>query len=274
MNLKETTPLLLSFSAFIITVIPFFWILSESIILGLNSIIRQGLNFFTSPPPLPSGSLGGIGTVLQGTLLIVSMGSAIAIGISIPSSLYIVFYQRTIFAKLGRTLIEVMVEFPTIIVGIAVFLLFAIGLRLGLSALTASIALAVVMIPYTTMQAIEAMRIPKDTLSEAAYALGLKERHVMNLVLSSGKEGVVTGILIGMAKIIGETAPLLFTTATAFDLFPTSINSPVSGIPALIYTYAFSPYENWHDVAWGASLVLIIIVLILYIPAKYIASRR
>lgn len=153
------------------------------------------------------------------------------------------------------------------------FLIFGLALGLELSALTASIALAVIMIPYTTIQAVEAMKIPKEVVYEAAVALGLRESHVAKIILTEGKGGVITGVLIGMAKIFGETAPLLFTTATSFDILANSPLSPVSAVPVLIFVYAFSPYTNWQEVAWGASLVLSLIVLGIYIAVRLSLSK-
>jgi phosphate transport system permease protein len=197
----------------------------------------------------------------------------IAAPISILSALYIALYEDTPLARLGSTLLSVMVEFPTIIVGISTFLVFGLMMSLSLSALTASIALSVIMIPYTTIQAIEAMRVPKNTVLEAAVALGLRDFHIARIMLTEGKEGVITGVLVGMGKIFGETAALLFTTTTAFNLYASSPLSPVSAIPVLIFNYAFSPYDNWHNTAWGASLILSMIVLGIYLLIR-LSLRR
>jgi len=249
--------------------IPFLWLLGTVIYRGLSTIVRAGLSFIVEEPPLPgTGDLGGIGTVLWGSLLIVGMAMAMAVPPSLSSALYIVLHEDSPLARLGRSLLDIMVEFPTIVIGISVFLVFGITLGLGLSAFTASIALAIIMMPYTTIQALEAMRIPRQAIYEAAAALGLREIHILRVMLIEGRRGIITGILVGMAKIFGETAPLLFTTTSFFSLFVPNPLYPAPAIPVLIFTYAFSPYANWQDTAWGASLMLSLIVLSIYLAVR------
>ena len=274
MRAREVLALSLTLVATVLTFAPFFWILGTIIYKGVSVLAKAGLGFLLNIPPLPgTNDLGGIVTVLEGSLLIVGMATVIAAPLSLLSAIYIVLHEDSLIARLGRTLLDLMIEFPTIVVGISVFLIFGLALGLGLNALVASIALAVIMIPYTTIQAVEAMRIPKSVVYEAAAALGLREGHIAKILLIEGRGGVVTGVLVGMAKIFGETAPLLFTTATSFDIFANSPLSPVSAVPVLIFVYAFSPYTNWHEVAWGASLLLSLIVLSIYLAARVSLGR-
>jgi phosphate transport system permease protein len=271
---QEALILSVTLAATALVFAPFFWILGAVAYNGALVLAKAGLGFLLKRPPLPgTNSLGGIGTVIEGSLLIVGMAMAIATPLSLLTALHITLHEDSPIAKLGRALMDIMVEFPTIVIGISVFLIFGLALGLGLSALTASIALAVIMIPYTTIQAVEAMKIPKEVVYEAAVALGLREGHVAKIILTEGKGGVITGVLIGMAKIFGETAPLLFTTATSFDILANSPLSPVSAVPVLIFVYAFSPYTNWQEVAWGASLVLSLIVLGIYIAVRLSLSK-
>ncbi|MGC8607816.1 MAG: PstA family ABC transporter permease [Vulcanisaeta sp.] len=274
MRTREVFILSLTLVATILVFAPFIWLLGAVFYNGALVLSKVGIGFLFRLPPLPAtNDIGGIGTVLEGSLLIVSMAMLIAAPISILSALYIALYEDTPLARLGSTLLSVMVEFPTIIVGISTFLVFGLMMGLSLSALTASIALSVIMIPYTTIQAIEAMRVPKNTVLEAAVALGLRDFHIARIMLTEGKEGVITGVLVGMGKIFGETAALLFTTTTAFNLYASSPLSPVSAIPVLIFNYAFSPYDNWHNTAWGASLILSMIVLGIYLLIR-LSLRR
>jgi ABC-type phosphate transport system, permease component len=253
---------------------PFLWLVLDLIIKGLNTIIAYGIDFLIAEPPLPGDGLGGIGTVLEGTLFMVLIASLISIPISLSTAVYVVMNERSKFAFLFRFLTESLLEFPTIIIGISVFIIFAKGLKLGLNGITAAIALSIIMIPYTTIQAIENMKQSRDKYLETGYALGLSDSNVIKLIVSEGREGVITGILIGMAKIFGETAPLLFTTVTSFNIFLKNLFSPVSAIPVLIFEYAFSPYENWHDVAWGASLTLMFIVIVLFTLTRFLIRRK
>ncbi|MGC8571079.1 PstA family ABC transporter permease [Caldivirga sp.] len=274
MNAHEVLAFSLTFIAAILVFAPFIWLLGTVFYNGALVLSKAGIGFILRMPPLPGTSdVGGIGTVLEGSLLITSMAMVIATPVSILSALYIILYEDSPLAKLGNTLLSIMIEFPTIIVGISAFLVFGLIMGLGLSALTASIALAVIMIPYTTIQAIGAMMVPRNIIFEAAVALGLKDIHIARIMLTEGKEGVITGVLVGMGKIFGETAALLFTTTTAFNLYASGPLSPVSTIPVLIFNYAFSPYNNWHNTAWGASLILTTIVLGIYLSVK-LSLRR
>lgn len=273
MRLKDLIIMFLVNIGTIIALLPFFWILSDIIIRGLPVLLQRGIAFLTDMPPLPGGSIGGIGTVLEGTLFMVGIGALIATPVGLFAGIYITLYPTSLLARLGKGLVEIMIEFPTIIIGITVFLIVVVGLNVGASAIAGGIALSIIMIPYITIQVAEALKIPKMQLMEASYALGLTTKDVIKILLGAGKNGVLTGLLIGLAKISGETAPLLFTTTTSFNLYLTSPLSPVSGIPVLIYVYAFSPFENWHNVAWGASLVLVLIVLIIFILSRFIIWR-
>jgi phosphate transport system permease protein len=273
MKARELLLLSLSGIAMALVTLPYIALVATVLINGLSPLIKLGLHFLIAPPPLPGGGVGGVGPVLAGTLLMAGMGAAIALSISLPTALYLSFYEQRPLARLVRILVEAMVEFPTIIIGLACFAVFSLYLGLGLNVFVASVALAIIMIPYTTLQATEALRIPKALLAEAGYALGLREGQVLRLVLSAARPGVVTAVLIGVSKIMGETAALLFTTSTSFNVFPTGPFSPSSGLPVLVFFYAFSPYTNWHEVAWGASLVLLLLVLSAYIPARSIARR-
>lgn len=273
MRLKDLIIMFLVSIGTIIALLPFFWILSDIVIRGLPVLIQRGIAFLIDMPPLPGESIGGIGTVLEGTLFMVGIGALIATPVGLFAGIYITLNPTSLLARLGKGLVEIMIEFPTIIIGITVFLIVVVGLNVGASAIAGGIALSIIMIPYITIQVAEALKIPKMQLMEASYALGLTTKDVVKILLGAGKNGVLTGLLIGLAKISGETAPLLFTTTTSFNLYLTSPLSPVSGIPVLIYVYAFSPFENWHNVAWGASLVLVLIVLIIFILSRFIIWR-
>ncbi|MGB9729470.1 MAG: PstA family ABC transporter permease [Thermoprotei archaeon] len=273
MRYQDILIMLISGIGTIIAFIPFFWILFDIIEKGLPIVIQRGIAFLTEPPPLPGEGIGGIGTVLEGTLFMVGIGTLIAGPIGLFAGVYMALSPRSFLAKLGRVLAEVMVEFPTIIIGITVFLIVVVGLNFGASAIAGGIALSIIMVPYVTIQVSESLKIPKERFMEASYALGLSTKDVIRVLIGAGKNGILTGFLIGLAKIAGETAPLLFTTTTSFNLYLTSPTSPVSAIPVLIYVYAFSPFENWHTVAWGAAFVLTLIVLIIFVFSRIVVWR-
>jgi phosphate transport system permease protein len=271
---KDKLIFFLAFTSTIFLFFPFTWLLSVLLIKGAPVIFKGGLEFLTGIPPLPEDGLGGIGTVLEGSIFMAIIASLISIPISILTALYIVMYEGGLFAKILRFLVDSLVEFPTIIIGISVFIIFVQNLKLGLNGISGAIALSIIMIPYTTIQAIENLRQSKDEYLEVGYSLGLTDSNVIKLILSEGREGVITGILIGIAKIFGETAPLLFTTVTSFNIFLRTLTSPITGVPSLIINFAFSPYNNWLDVAWGAALILALTVTILFTLARIFTRRK
>jgi len=165
-----------------------------------------------------------------------------------------------------------MVEFPTIVIGIVIFTILVVEIGLGLNGITAAMALAIVMLPYSTIQISEALRIPKKLYEEVAYSLGLTTWQVIKLVMYIGRRGIINGLLIGFAKIIGETAPIIFLTSSTANLYIKTFNTAVTGIPVMIYNYAFSGYSNLNEVAWGASFVLIILVTIIFVVVRKMAK--
>lgn len=265
----------------ILFLLPLLFLFLEIIINGVRVIYEYGLYFFVDRPPLPGNGLGGIGTVLQGSLYMVSLALLIAAPISIFTGIFLTFFEKYRISKIIRYSLELIVEFPTIIIGIIVFSIFVLGFsiagfsfKIGLNGISGAIALAIVMLPYATIQVNESLRIPRKLYEESAYSLGLTTWQVMKVVFSAGKKGVLTGILIGFAKIIGETAPIIFVTTTTANLYLASPTTPVTGIPVLIYTYAFSPFQNWHDVAWGAAFTLLMLVLAVFIISRIFTKEK
>lgn len=269
---KDLTLLILSGLGMALALAPLILILGEELVVGVPVLLERGISFLTDAPPLPGRGLGGVGTVIQGTVVMVGLGSLIGIPISFFSGFYMYEFPNDRLATLGRSLIDMMVEFPTIIVGVVVFLLLVVPTG-KLSALAGATSLAIIEIPYVATGVHSAFEsLPKD-IREGAYALGLKRWDVMKVLIGAAKSGILTSILIGVSKIAGETAPLLFTTTTSFNLPFRSIMKPVGAIPVLIYIYAASPYENWHLNAWGASLVLTLIIIAVYLPTRFWAKR-
>ncbi len=253
----------------------------------LYSVAVQGIsvinvNFFTqtqptpcSPNPLTTCSQGGIGQALVGTLLLLSLSCLIAIPLGILTGIYLAEYGKGPLAYAVRFLADVMTGLPSIVFGMFIYASFLI-LFPGqvFSALAGVLALAFLVLPWVARVTEESLRLVPNSLREAALALGLpKYRVTGRIVLSSAREGVITGAILAMARVGGETAPLIMT-AFGNIYYSTQLNQPIGAMSLLIFYNAASPYANWNALAWGAALVLALLMLGLSIAARVLLRRR
>ena len=223
--------------------------------------------------PKPVGETGGgIANALIGSLLIVFFAAVIAIPFGIFGGIYLSENKKTNLAYWCRLSVDVLQGTPSIVVGIVIY--FWIVKPLGtFSALSGSVALSIMMLPIIVRSTEETLKLLPSTLKEAGLALGLPyHKVILKIILPCGFSGVLSGIILAVARIAGETAPLLFT-AFGNPFFSTNILKPMQSLPLLIFNYATSPYDEWHDLAWGAALILLIWVLLLNIITK-ITTRR
>ncbi len=268
-KIKGRVMLLLVSLAFILIMIP--------LISMLYMIIKEGFavlswEFITSLPKPPGEPGGGIGNAIQGSLMIVALASLISIPISILAAMYMSEYGGRL-STVTHMIAEVLSGTPSIVAGVFIYTL--IVPVIGFSAMAGSLALAILMIPTVTIASYESLIAVPNSIREAAIALGVQKWKISLLVvLRSGIIGVGTGIILGVARIFGETAPLLFTTSLGNMWWNRGLLEPASVLPLLIYDYATSPYKSWQAQAWGAALVLLIIVLLLNIIVRAIARRR
>lgn len=234
---------------------------------GLPVILRAGPDFLTQPLAPPGKGLGGIFPAIYGTFLLVFLSSLIGIPIAVLAGTYIAEYPNSALSRSLKALLMIMLEFPTILIGLFVMAIVVIPMG-RFSAIAASIALAIVMLPYVAAYTEQALRSVPQHYKEGAYALGLKKaRVVFSISMKIAKKGVVTGLLIGVAKVSGETAPLIFTAGNAWrsagDIF-----EPVGAIPLWIYYLVQQPYANYHEIAWGSAVVLLTLFLVIFIPLR------
>jgi len=223
--------------------------------------------------PKPVGEAGGgIANALMGSLLIVFFAALIAIPFGILGGIYLSENKNTKLAYWCRLSVDVLQGTPSIVVGIVIY--FWIVKPLGtFSALSGSVALAIMMLPIVIRSTEETLKLLPSTLKEAGLALGLPyHKVILRIVLPCGFSGVLSGSILAVARIAGETAPLLFT-AFGNPYFSANILKPMQSLPLLIFNYATSPYDEWHNLAWGAALILLIWVLLLNIITK-ITTRR
>ena len=244
----------------------------------LLHLFKQGasalsLDFFTKMPKPPGETGGGMANAIMGTLILLGLASAFGLPVGIGAGLYLAEQRGTRFASLVRFLADVLNGLPSIVMGIFAwqFLVRPFG---HFSALAGGAALGAMMIPLVTRTTEEMVRTVPQSLREAALALGYPRwRTSMQIVLRTALGGIVTGVLVAVARIAGETAPLLFT-AIGNNFWSTRITQPISALPLQIFTYATGPYDEWHALAWAGALVLIALVLVISVVARFVTRAR
>lgn len=267
-----------------ITDLVFRWLCGGAIVLALvplasvlyyvtyRGIGGVDLDFFTSLPKPVGETGGGMGNALSGTLVLVGMACLIGIPIGVLAGVFLAEFPGSRFSTVVRFSADVMSGIPSITVGI--FAYAVVVLPMGrFSAIAGSLALAVIMLPTVTRTTEELLRLVPGTLREAALGLGVsKWRATLWIVLRTAAPGIITGVMLAIARVGGESAPLLFT---AFNnrFWSQGIDQPIASLPVQIYTYAVSPFEDWHRQAWAAAFVLVALVLLLNVTAKVLVRN-
>ncbi|RLI82009.1 phosphate ABC transporter permease PtsA [Archaeoglobales archaeon] len=252
----------------LLAILPLFHILFSVTVNGLPVLVKGGFGFLTGTLASPGDGLGGIGVAIVGTFVLVFLSSLIGLPIAVVAGIYAAEYPNSAIGRLTKTLLQIMLEFPTILVGLFVMQIIVVPMG-NYSALAGALALAIVMMPYVAVSTEEAMKEIPFTYREAAFSLGLTRfKVVFRVLMGMARKGVLTGILIGMAKVAGETAPLLFSAGGASRVYFMGIDKPIGAIPLLIYNLVQQPYKNYHQIAWGAAFVLMLIFLAIFIPIR------
>jgi phosphate transport system permease protein len=260
----------LAYLALLIALIPLISILVETALRGLPAI---NLNFlFEEIAPLGQPG-GGIGPAIQGTLIIVAMASLIGVPVGVFSGIYLAEFRGTKLAVGARFLNDVLSNMPSIVIGIFGWVL--IVTTIGWSVIAGAFALSIMMIPVVTRTTEEAIKLVPTSMREAAIALGVPQwRTTLTVVLSSAKKGIVTGILLSVARISGETAPLLLTVLGSRFWFG-GFTEPTAALPLSIFNFSQSPYKliDWPR-AWGAALILIFMILVINVIVRYFTKEK
>lgn len=261
----KTLVILLSFLSMIPLVLILFYILKN----GLSSLSWE----FLMELPKPVGEKGGgIANAIIGSFLLVIIASLPSIPLGIAAGIYLCEHKEGKLSYLVRLAVEVLQGTPSIVIGIIAYLWLVMSMG-GFSALSGGIALGIIMVPVIVRATEETLKFIPDSLKEASLALGVPYyRTILKVILPAGFSGIMTGVLISVSRIAGETAPLLFT-AFGNPFMNVNVVKPVNALPLLIYNYATSPYPEWHTIAWGASCVLIILVLTFNLVTRVIARR-
>ena len=260
----------LTYLAAILATLPLVLILVHLIAKGASSL---SLAFFTHMPRPVGESGGGMANAIVGTLILIGVASLIGLPIGIGAGLHLAEKRTTPLAYTVRFLSDVLNGLPSIVIGISAweFLVRPVG---HFSALAGGVALGTMMIPLVTRTTEEMLLVVPTSLREAALALGYpKWRTSIAVVLRTALAGIATGALVAVARIAGETAPLLFT-AIGNQFWSTSLREPIAALPLQIFAYATGPYDEWHRLAWAGALVLITIILIISIAARFATRSR
>ncbi|NOT07847.1 MAG: phosphate ABC transporter permease PstA [Gemmatimonadales bacterium] len=255
--------------ATVLAVAPLVLILGTLIVKGAGSI---DLGFFTRLPVPAGESGGGVAHAIVGTLLIVGAGCLIGLPIGIGAGIFAAEWPGSIVAKTTRFIADVLNGTPSIVVGVFAWT-WIVARQKHFSGLAGSAALAVIMIPMVMRTTEEMVKLVPHSLREAALALGYSRwRTSLGIVVRTCLPGIVTGSLLAVARVAGETAPLLFT-ALGSQYMSRDLQQPMAALPLVVFTYASGPYDDWHRLAWATALVLIIVVFVLSLAAR-IATRR
>ncbi len=240
-------------------------------------VVSQGVqalnvNFFVHMPAPVGESGGGMANSIVGSLILVGLGALFAVPIGVISGVYMSEYAGTRFASLVRFAADTLNGVPSIVIGVFVYGIAVLPFK-QFSALAGGLALGVMMIPIIARTTEELLLLVPGTMREGALALGATHaRAVFTVVVPSAMQGIITGVVLAIARIAGETAPLLFTSLNN-RFFSTNLTQPISSLTVQVYNYAESPYQDWHRQAWAGALVLVAIVLTCSLLARF-ATRR
>ncbi|MBE3598566.1 MAG: phosphate ABC transporter permease PstA [Limnochordaceae bacterium] len=268
-RLRDRLSVVLSMAAVAVAVIPL-----GSILLW---VARQGLSaidweFLTSLPKPVGEPGGGMANAIVGTVQLVTLAGVMAVPVGVLAGVFLSEFGNTRLAEWVRAITDALTGVPSIVVGIFAYTVLVRPTG-HFSGWAGSFALAVLMLPVVTRTTEEMIRLVPHSIREASLALGVPMwRTVLSVIIPSALPGIVTGVLLALARVAGETAPLLFT-ALGNRFWPRSFNEPVAALPLQLYVYAKSPYEDWHRQAWGAALVLVGMVLVTSILARLATAR-
>jgi phosphate transport system permease protein len=241
------------------------WIL---FVLLSNGLAAVDWNMFTKDTPAPGSEGGGLRNAIVGSLMMVGLSVLVSTPVGILAGIYLTEYgDQSKTAELTRFVTDIMLSAPSIVLGLFVYAI-AVATVGNFSGYAGSLALSLIAIPVVMRTTENMLRLVPSSLREAAFALGAPRWKVSTMVtLRAAKSGVITGLLLAVARISGETAPLLFT-ALNNQFFSTDMGKPMANLPVVIFQFAMSPYDNWIRLAWGGALLITMAVLVLNILAR------
>ena len=255
--------------AAILVLVPLLAIFVYLVIKGVGSV---NWAFLTQTPKPPGETGGGMANGIVGTGLILAVGSVIGIPLGIGSGIYLAEYGRNRFGDVIRFTADVLNGVPSTVIGITVYSLIVIRQK-HFSAFSGGVALGIMMIPTVARATEEMLLMVPNVIREAAYGLGIPRwRTTLSITLRTASAGVITGCMLAFARVAGETAPLLFT-AFGNQFWNLKLNQPTAALSLQVYTYAISPYDDWHKQAWAGSLILILLIVGAVAAVRITTSR-
>ncbi|MCF8165698.1 MAG: phosphate ABC transporter permease PstA [Rhodoferax sp.] len=263
--------LTLSMGAMVIGMIFLLWILSVLLFKGFAAL---DISLFTQSTPAPGSEGGGLANAILGSLMIVASCTLISTPIGVLAGLYLSEYgDRSRVAAITRFVTDIMLSAPSIVIGLFVYALVVAQVR-HFSGWAGTLALTLIAVPVVVRTTENMLRLVPGSLREAAYALGTpKWKVAFKISLRAAQSGVMTGILLALARVSGETAPLLFT-ALNNQFFSTNMNAPMANLAVVIFQFAMSPYDNWVELAWGGALLITFAVLGFNILARVLFREK
>ena len=247
------------------------WILVETLHLGFGGL---ALSVFTQSTPPPQADTGGLANAIVGSLMMVTLATALGTPIGVMAGIYLAEYgKRSLLGSVTGFINDILLSAPSIIIGLFIYSA-VVATTKSFSGWAGVLALTLIVIPVVVRTTENMLSLIPNALREAAYALGTPKWKVISAVtLKAARAGVVTGILLALARIAGETAPLLFT-ALSNQFFTTALDSPMASLPVTIFKFAMSPYENWQKLAWAGVLLITVGVLALNILARVLFRNK
>jgi len=263
--------LTLSLGAMAFGVFWLIWILFETIFLGIGGLT---LATFTQMTPPPQGEGGGLANAIFGSFVMVGLATLVGTPVGILAGVYLAEYgQKTWLGSAVRFINDILLSAPSIVVGLFVYAVVVARFK-TFSGLAGSLALALLVIPVVIRTTENMLSLVPNALREAAYALGTpKWKVILAITLKAARAGVITGILLALARVSGETAPLLFT-ALSNQFWTSDISAPMASLPVTIFKFAMSPYENWQKLAWAGVFLITMGVLMLNILARVLFKNK
>jgi len=254
----------------VVVLVPLFLILGFLARMGLSAL---NWDFFTQLPGAAGEPGGGMANAIVGTLVLVALAAAIGIPVGVLGGTYLSEYRASRLSTAARFTADVMNGIPSIVMGLFAYVLLVLPMR-RFSALAGGVALGVMLIPTVMRTTEEIVRLVPQSVREASLALGIPQwKTMVRVVMPTAAAGIVTGIMVGVARVAGETAPLLFT-AFGNRFWSRDLLQPIAALPLQIFAYAISPFEDWHRQAWAGALVLVALVLLVNVAARYAAGRQ